>query len=183
MESIMRRFLPKPGIRLTLSQITEVVDNNSILHRYVSFFGKRVLVFLTCFNLLTYRIIMCCIGYLFGKWLVQWQIIPYRIHRPRGYKEDPGVIEMRAMLRGEDCFNFNLNQSQRRSSLPADFSPYEEICLGSYHSRMIMSIAYLVKSLKTHDEPLAPTFNSLFAWFDDRLINHLKSQVIVNKRD
>ncbi|GFU23854.1 uncharacterized protein NPIL_457351 [Nephila pilipes] len=182
MESMMR-FLPKPGIRITLSQITEVVDNDLILRGYISFFSKRVLVFLICFNLLTYRLIMCCIGYLFGKWLLQWQIIPYHIHRPRSYKEDPGVIEMHAMLRGEDCFSYNLDQSQRRSSLPADFNPYEEICLGSYHSRMIIRITYLVKSLKKHDEPLAPTLNSLFAWFDDRLISNLKSQVIVNKRD
>ncbi|GBM98930.1 hypothetical protein AVEN_265679-1 [Araneus ventricosus] len=105
------------------------------------------------------------------------------MYKPREKKEDPGVTEMRALLRGEDCFDYNLDQSQLRTSLPGDINPYEEIYLVSFHYRAVAVIMRLLDSLKKHDEPYAQSFNGLFSWFDKVVVGYLNSEVVINKRD
>ncbi|GIY79761.1 uncharacterized protein CDAR_300841 [Caerostris darwini] len=128
-------------------------------------------------------VLRSCVGHFVGKKLLRWRVVTFQKYKPKVSQEDPGVLEMRAMLRGEDCFDYNLDQSQRRSSLPIDFNPYEEIYLVKLHFKILNIIQLMLISMKDHEEPFAQTFNTLFKWFDSLVVGYLKSQVYVNKRD
>ncbi|KAF8787567.1 hypothetical protein HNY73_009149 [Argiope bruennichi] len=185
MESVMKWLVNLfPKANKVLCEAIDTPDaEDSLFKRYIHFFSKRILVIYLYIQLIFYKYAVYIIGHIAGRFLAKVQIIPYRIYKPNEKKEDPGVTEMHALLRGEDCFDYNLDQSQLRTSLPGDVDPYEEIYLVSYHYRQLIYIMHLLDSLKNHDELFAQTFNGLFSWFDKLVVGYLKSEDLMNKRD
>lgn len=188
MESLKQwlNLFPKTTLKIwnILSRNLDSNEKDSLFKRYIFFFVKRILVIFTCCNLIFYKNAVTFAGHIAGKYLAKRRIVPFHIYKPSGVKEDPGVTEMRAMLRGEDCFDHNLEQSQIRNSFPEGlFDPYEEKYLASYHLHGVWFIMRLLNSLKKHDEPFAQSFNDVFSWFDKFIVDYLNSEVIINKRD
>lgn len=73
--------------------------------------------------------------FFFGTWLDVFKVVPFQVYEKNNYFEDPGVVEMRALLRGEDCCDTNLDQRQQLPFPPADYDPYDKIYLAIYFYR------------------------------------------------
>lgn len=90
---------------------------------------------------------------------------------------------MRALLKGEDCFEHNLDQSQRRPSVPINFNPYNELYLATFYTRTMDLIFSLVDSVKEQEGFFSQILNGLFTRFDEKVVAYFESRVVVNKRD
>lgn len=89
---------------------------------------------------------------------------------------------MRALLRGEDGFEHNLEQSQRRPSVPVNFNPYNELYLATFYTRTMDLIITLVDSVKEQEGFFSQILNGLFTRLDENVVTYFTSRVVVNKR-
>ncbi|KAG8183335.1 hypothetical protein JTE90_023984 [Oedothorax gibbosus] len=186
MDSVLRRILlqfPQPIIKTLFKCINSASDSDSIAFCLVLCVLKRLFLIVSCSVLAIYTAFVHLLGDLFGRTLLRYEVVPFIVYERPQYKEDPGVTEMRALLRGEDCIGYHLHQSQRRPSAPAHFNPYNELYLVTFYTRTMALILNLVESVKEQDGFFSQILNGFFTRFDEKLVTYLKSREIINRRD
>lgn len=119
---------------------------------------------------------------LFGTWLRSFKVIPFQVFEKNDYYEDPGVVEMHALLRGEDCFNENLDQRQQLPFPPADYDPYDKIYLAVYFYRLQSGFRRLHESLIQRDNVVfrkissSSIYQSFSRYFTSRVVVNINIQ-------
>lgn len=134
---------------------------------------------------LTGRILLAVLSRLiFGRWLKFLNVVPFQIHEKNDYYQDPGVLEMKAMLRGEDCYDTCLDQRQKLPFAPADFDPFDKIYLARYFHRAIRSIRNTHVNLVERDGIMGGMYRRIngFVLYQN-FMHYIFTRVAVNIND
>lgn len=115
---------------------------------------------------------------LFGTWLRTLRVIPFQVFEKNDYYEDPGVVEMHALLRGEDCSSDNLDQRQQLPFPPANYDPYDKIYLAVFFYRLQREFRRLQESLDQNHNAVFQKISSLSMY--QSFSRYLTSRVAVN---
>lgn len=127
-----------------------IVTNNFFVGHLEYFFWTILLDLITILHVFFDSFVV----FFFFVWLRPLKIVPFKLCAKNDYYEDPGVVEMHALLRGEDCFQEYLEQQQKLPFPPPDFDPYDKIYLAAHFSRLQREIFLRHNSLSQSDNPV-----------------------------
>lgn len=160
-----------------IHKTTNFVTKNR-LYSILSYLNERLCfaIYEFCIVHRIFTAIFCRL--LFGTWLRNFKVIPFQVFEKNDYYEDPGVVEMHALLRGEDCSSENLDQRQQLPFPPADYDPYDKIYLAVYFYRMQRGFKRLQESLIQRDNVVFRKISSLSIY--QSFSRYFTSRVAVN---
>lgn len=115
--------------------------------------------------------------------LLRYRVVPFEVYQQEKFQEDQGVLEMKALLRGEDfpVPEESSSRNQMRPVLPENFNPFREFCMASIHYRSTYLISKMYSSLRHGKQSLTAIENYYYGFLEE-LVQYVTSFIAVNRR-
>lgn len=167
----------KDLVKKLLFRVTSILNGNPLSFAFqwtsfaVLYTADQIILFFRILIAVSFRLA-------FGIWPKSLNVVPFQVCAKDIYYEDPGVLEMRALLQGKDCFGTFLEQQQKLPFPPPEYDPYDKVYLASYFHGIIRTLGRVHMLLIKYGGIVYQTINNLF--FFQKIVNYISTRVAVN---